>query len=87
MTDRGAGILTEINVTEQDIDDIISCLDPLGLLFEAIDLSDFLETAITLTSFQNEGKHVFLRDKLNSVQSGLQDNKHKNECASRQATA
>ena len=28
MTDRGPGILTEINVTEQDIDDIISCLDP-----------------------------------------------------------
>jgi hypothetical protein len=24
----GPGILTEINVTEQDIDDIISCLDP-----------------------------------------------------------
>jgi hypothetical protein len=28
MTDKGPGILTEINVTEQDIDDIISCLDP-----------------------------------------------------------
>jgi hypothetical protein len=28
MTDRGPGILTEINVTEQDINDIISCLDP-----------------------------------------------------------
>jgi hypothetical protein len=28
MTDRGPGILTEINVTEQDINAIISCLDP-----------------------------------------------------------
>ena len=28
MTDRGPGILTKINVTEQDINDIISCLDP-----------------------------------------------------------
>jgi hypothetical protein len=28
MTDRGPGILTEITVTEQDINDIISCLDP-----------------------------------------------------------
>ena len=28
MTDRGPGILTEIIVTEQDINDIISCLDP-----------------------------------------------------------
>ena len=28
MTDRGHGILTKINVTEQDINDIISCLDP-----------------------------------------------------------
>jgi hypothetical protein len=28
MTDRGPGILTEINITEQDINDIISCLDP-----------------------------------------------------------
>jgi hypothetical protein len=28
MTDRGPGILTEITVTEQDINDIFSCLDP-----------------------------------------------------------
>jgi hypothetical protein len=28
MTDRGPGILTEIIVTEQDINDIISCVDP-----------------------------------------------------------
>ena len=28
MTDRGPGILTEITVTEQDTNDIISCLDP-----------------------------------------------------------
>ena len=28
MTDRGPGILTEIIVTKQDINDIISCLDP-----------------------------------------------------------
>jgi hypothetical protein len=28
MTDRGPGILTEIIVTEQDINDIIPCLDP-----------------------------------------------------------
>jgi hypothetical protein len=28
MTDRGPGILTEINITEQDINDIISCLNP-----------------------------------------------------------
>jgi hypothetical protein len=28
MTERGPGILTEINITEQDIHDIISCLDP-----------------------------------------------------------
>jgi hypothetical protein len=28
MTDRGPGILTKIIVTEQDINDIISCLDP-----------------------------------------------------------
>jgi hypothetical protein len=28
MTDRGPGILTEINITEQDINSIISCLDP-----------------------------------------------------------
>ena len=28
MTDRGPGILTEITVTEQDINDIISCLNP-----------------------------------------------------------
>jgi hypothetical protein len=28
MTDRGPGILTEIIVTELDINDIISCLDP-----------------------------------------------------------
>ena len=28
MTDRGPGILTDIIVTEQDINDIISCLDP-----------------------------------------------------------
>ena len=28
MTDRAPGILTEINVTEQDINDILSCLDP-----------------------------------------------------------
>ena len=33
MTDRGPGILTEINITEQNrteqnINDIISCLDP-----------------------------------------------------------
>ena len=28
MMDRGPGILTEINVTEQDINDIISFLDP-----------------------------------------------------------
>jgi hypothetical protein len=28
MTDRGPGILTEIIVTEQDINDIISGLDP-----------------------------------------------------------
>jgi hypothetical protein len=27
MTDRGPGILTEINITEQDINDIISCLN------------------------------------------------------------
>ena len=38
----------------------------IGLLFEVIDLSDFLTTAVTLTSFQNDGKHFFLRDKLNS---------------------
>jgi hypothetical protein len=44
----------------------------IGLSFEAIDLSDFLKTAITLTWFQNDGKHVFLRDKLNNVQSGRQ---------------
>jgi hypothetical protein len=28
MTDRGPGILTDIIVTEQDIHDTISCLDP-----------------------------------------------------------
>ena len=28
MTDTGPGILTEIIVTEQDINDIISCLHP-----------------------------------------------------------
>jgi hypothetical protein len=28
MTDRGPGILTDIIVTEQDIYDTISCLDP-----------------------------------------------------------
>ena len=28
MTDRGPGILTEINLTEQRINGIISCLDP-----------------------------------------------------------
>jgi hypothetical protein len=44
----------------------------IGLLFEAIYLSDFLKTAITLASFQNDGKHFFLRDKLNSLQSGRQ---------------
>jgi hypothetical protein len=60
MTDRGPGILTEI--TRRDI----------GLLFEAIDLSDFIKSAITLASFQNDGKHFFLRDKLNSSQSGRQ---------------
>ena len=27
MTDRGPVILTEINITEQDINDIISCLN------------------------------------------------------------
>jgi hypothetical protein len=33
MTDRGPGILTEITVSKQDINDIISCLDPLCKLF------------------------------------------------------
>jgi hypothetical protein len=37
-----------------------------------IDLSDFLKTAVTLAGFQNDGKHIFLRDKLNSLQSGRQ---------------
>jgi hypothetical protein len=44
----------------------------IGLLFEAIDLPGFLKTAITLASFQNDGKQFFLRDKLNSLQSGRQ---------------
>jgi hypothetical protein len=37
-----------------------------------IDLSDFLKTAVTLAGFQNDEKHIFLRDKLNSLQSGRQ---------------
>jgi hypothetical protein len=40
----------------------------IGLLFEVIDLSDFLKTAVTLASFQNDRTHFFLRDKLNSLQ-------------------
>ena len=44
----------------------------IGLLFEAIDLSDFIKSAITLASFQNDGKHFFFRDKLNSIQSRRQ---------------
>jgi hypothetical protein len=44
----------------------------IGLLFVAIALSGFLKTAITLASFQNDGKQFFLRDKLNSLQSGRQ---------------
>jgi hypothetical protein len=35
-------------------------------------LSDFLKTAVTLASFQNDGTHFFLRDKLNSLQSRRQ---------------
>ena len=42
----------------------------IGLQYEVIDLSDFLKTAVTLAGFQNDGKHIFLRDKLNSLQSG-----------------
>jgi hypothetical protein len=42
-------------------------------LFVAIDLPGFLKTAITLASFQNDGKQFFLRDKLNSLQSGLHE--------------
>ena len=30
----------------------------------------FKKTAVTLASFQKDGKHFFLRDKLNSSQSG-----------------
>ena len=44
----------------------------IGLYYEVIDLSDFLKTAVTLAGFQNDGKHIFLRDKLNSLQSGRQ---------------
>ena len=44
----------------------------IGLLYEVIDLSDFWKTAVTLAGFQNDGKHIFLRDKLNSLQSGRQ---------------
>jgi hypothetical protein len=44
----------------------------IGLLYEVIDLSDFLKTAVTLAGFQNDGKHIFLKDKLNSLQSGRQ---------------
>ena len=35
----------------------------IGLLFEVIDFSDFLKTAISLANFQNDRKHFFLRDK------------------------
>ena len=44
----------------------------IGLLYEVIDLSDFLKTAVTLAGFHNDGKHIFPRDKLNSLQSGRQ---------------
>ena len=57
-------VLSEIILTQLKSD--------IGLLFEVIDLSDFFKTAVTLASFQNDGKHIFLRDKLNSLQSGRQ---------------
>ena len=44
----------------------------IGLKYEVIDLLNFLKTAVTLAGFQNDGKHIFLRDKLNSLQSGRQ---------------
>ena len=43
-----------------------------SLILEAIDLSDLKKTAVTLASYQKEGKHFYLRDKLNSSQSGRQ---------------
>ena len=44
----------------------------IDLQFEAIDFPDFLKTAVTLASFQKDGNHFFLRDKLNSSQVGRQ---------------
>jgi hypothetical protein len=35
-------------------------------------MSDLKKTAVTLASYQKEGKHFYLRDKLNSSQSGRQ---------------
>ena len=61
---KGSSFKNVINTTKKRL---------LALQFEAIDLPDFLKTAIILASFQNDGKHFFLRDKLNSLQSGRQN--------------